>query len=702
MWGSVCRGEFSSFLVAFLLLQQLQLGFVAAQGGKASPWMTLSGNAPAIIAKGGFSGLFPDSSGSAYSFALIASSPATTLWCDVRLTKDSIGICLPDLKLDNCTNIQSFYPEGSKDYVVNGVATSGWFPVDYNSTELSQVSLQQAIYTRTNLFDYSLFAIFRVEDIESQFKSPAIWLNVQHDMFYTQHNLSMRNYIIAISKRVVISYISSPEVSFLTSIAARVSSKTKLVFRFLDATIAEPSTNQTYGSLLKNLTFIKTFASGILVPKNYIWPVTSDNYLQPSTSVVTDAHKAGLEIYAADFANDNSFSYNYSYDPLAEYLNFIDNGIFSVDGVVSDFPITPSEAVGCFSSLNKSSLDHGKPVIISHYGASGDYPDCTDLAYQKAVDDGADVIDCPVQVTEDRIPICMSSINLMDDTTVSLSNFSSLSSVIRELQSGPGIFTFNLTWAEIKTLQPMISAPESIYHLQRNPRYKNAGNFMKLSDFLAFAKGKDLSGVLITVENAAFMAQKLGFSVTDAVIHTLSDAGYNNQTTLQVMIQSSNSSVLVKFKQQTKYNLVYLIDESINDATPSSLADIKKFADAVAIDKKSVFPENQKFITAQTNLVSHLQNAGLSVYAYVLRNEFVSQAWDFLSDPTVQINSYVQGAGVDGVITDFVATARRYKRNLCMNMGNNTPNYMGPVQPGGLFQLIAAPAQPPALPRCPS
>lgn len=166
---------------------------------------------------------------------------------------------------------------------------------------------------------------------------------------------------------------------------------------------------------------------------------------------------------------------------------------------------------------------------------------------------------------------------------------------------------------------------------------------------------------LFPPQNAAFMAQKLGFSMTDAVIHTLSDAGYNNQTTLQVMIQSSNSSVLVKFKQQTKYNLVYLIDESINDATPSSLADIKKFADAVAIDKKSVFPENQKFITAQTNLVGHLQNAGLSVYAYVLRNEFVSQAWDFFSDPTVQINSFFQGAGVDGVITDFVATARRYK-----------------------------------------
>lgn len=40
----------------------------------------------------------------------------------------------------------------------------------------------------------------------------------------------------------------------------------------------------------------------------------------------------------------------------------------------------------------------GKPLIISHNGASGDYPDCTDLGYQKAVDDGADVIDCTVQV----------------------------------------------------------------------------------------------------------------------------------------------------------------------------------------------------------------------------------------------------------------------------------------------------------------
>lgn len=45
-----------------------------------------------------------------------------------------------------------------------------------------------------------------------------------------------------------------------------------------------------------------------------------------------------------------------------------------------------------------------------------------------------------------------------------------------------------------------ISSPEIEFRLYRNPRYKNAGNFMRLSDFLDFAKDKALSGVLISIE----------------------------------------------------------------------------------------------------------------------------------------------------------------------------------------------------------
>lgn len=90
-----------------------------------------------------------------------------------------------------------------------------------------------------------------------------------------------------------------------------------------------------------------------------------------------------------------------------------------------------------------------KPLVISHNGASGDYPDCTDLAYQKAVADGADVIDCPVQVTKDGIPICMSSIDLGDVTTVATSQFASQTTVVNDIKATPGFYSFNLTWEDI-------------------------------------------------------------------------------------------------------------------------------------------------------------------------------------------------------------------------------------------------------------
>lgn len=166
------------------------------------------------------------------------------------------------------------------------------------------------------------------------------------------------------------------------------------------------------------------------------------------------------------------------------------------------------------------------------------------------------------------------------------------------------------------------------------------------------------------LQNAVFVAENLGISVIDGVISALEDTGYNNLSALEVTIQSTDSSVLKNMKQQTKYKLMYMIDRTIQDAALSSVTDIKSFADSVAVNKKSIYPDSRLFIINQTNLVKTLQNAGLEVFVYVLQNEFLSQAWDFFSDPYVEINSYVQGAFVDGIITDYPASARAYKSKL--------------------------------------
>ncbi|CAO2169575.1 unnamed protein product [Urochloa humidicola] len=679
-WGGVAASLAALLCCGCVMAIAGAAAAAAAQGPRLpSAYKTLTGDAPRVVAKGGFSGVFPDSSSDAYSFALIASAPDTTLWCDVQLTKDGVGVCLRDINMQNCTSVAQVYPARKRTYDIDGVRKNGWFALDFTMAELQPVILTQAIWSRTDRFDFGGYSILSVTDLQSIVKPPSVWLNVQHNTFYKEHGLNMRNYILSIRRRVPVDYISSPELGFLKNISGTVRRKTKLVFSFLDdKALFDHSVNQTY--------------------------VTNDNYLQPSTAIVTEAHNAGLEIYASDFANDRIIPYNYSYDPLAEYLNFVSDGGFSVDGVLSEHPITASEAIGCFTNLNSSKTDHGEPLVISHNGASGDYPDCTDLAYHNAINDGADVIDCPVQVTSDGVLMCMSSTNLLDTTNVQSTTFSTRASTISEIQATPGIFTFNLTWDDINTtLKPKISSPVSEYYLVRNPRYTNQGKFLKLSDFLAIGMDKDLSGVMIIIENAAFVAKSLGIDIVDAVNHALSAAGYDNQTTKEVLIQSKDSAVLVKLKQQkTKCKLVYTLPLDIGDASTSSLEAMKKFADAVVVDKKSVFTLSRDFVIRQNSLVKDLQSTGLGVYAQVFRNEFVSQPLDFFGDETVEINYYVQSFNLSGIITDFPKTVRRYKKNTCTVLGNDMPNYMQAVQVGSLDQLLQSfKAQPPSMPPMP-
>ncbi|WJX64833.1 glycerophosphodiester phosphodiesterase [Trifolium repens] len=689
-----------SVSLALLLLPSLFLALVSAQT-KRSEWNTLSGSQPLVIAHGGFSGIFPDSSDAAYILAVQTSVEDVTIWCDVQLTKDGVGVCLPSINLENSTYISGFYPNKTTNYLVNGVPTSGYFSVDYTLKDLSFVALSQGIYTRSPLLDVNNYIINTVEDIATIVTpaTPGLWLNIQHDAFYTQHKLSMRSYVLSVSRKVRVNYISSPEVGFLRSITTRFNPKiTKLVLRFLNPDDTDPSTNQTYSSLLKNLTFIKTFASGILVPKGYIWPIDSTSlYLQPHTSLVSDAHKVGLEVYASDFANDVVSSYNYSYDPLAEYLQFFDNGDFTVDGVLTDFPITPSAAIECYAHQGSNATRRDKTLIISKYGASGDYPACTDLAYSKAISDGVDVLDCPVQISKDGTPFCLNSIDLLESTTVAQTSFSDLALSIPQIQHGRGIFTFNLTWSDIKGLTPSILNPYSKYALFRNPKFKNAGKLVTLSDFLTLTKNKtSLSGILIVVENAAYLAAKQGLGVIDAVIDALRKAGYDKPGSQKVYIQSTNSSVLLKFKEKTKYELVYKIDETVGDAVKAAVDDIKSFASAVVISKESIFPRNIGFLTTFTNIVPTLQASNLSIFVETFSNEFVSQAWDYYSDPTMEINSFIQEAGINGVITEFPKTASRFSKNKCLNLGNSTPPYMQPVRAGNLFGVINNQSLPPA------
>lgn len=144
--------------------------------------------------------------------------------------------------------------------------------------------------------------------------------------------------------------------------------------------------------------------------------------------------------------------------------------------------------------------------------------------------------------------------------------------------------------------------------------------------------------------------------------------GYDKPGAQKVVIQSTNSSVLMKFKEKTNYELVYKIDEIVDDVVDSAVKDIKSVADSVVVEKASVYRATELFVTASTGIVSKLKSSNLSVYVETFSNEFVSQAWDFFSDATVEINTYVQDGGIDGIITDFPKTANRYRSKCIQNL----------------------------------
>lgn len=166
----------------------------------------LSGQEPGVVARGGISGLFPESCALANDLAISSSSPGLTILCNLQMTSDGAGICLPDIRLDNATTISTLFPKGQKTYKVNGQDLKGWFALDYSAdTIFSNVSCMsfssfcspfmlptittafsyfvscwavvQNIYSRPSIFDGEL-PISAVEDVLG-IKPPKFWLSVQ-------------------------------------------------------------------------------------------------------------------------------------------------------------------------------------------------------------------------------------------------------------------------------------------------------------------------------------------------------------------------------------------------------------------------------------------------------------------------------------------------------------------------------------------
>uniref|UniRef100_A0ACD5Z969 Uncharacterized protein n=1 Tax=Avena sativa TaxID=4498 RepID=A0ACD5Z969_AVESA len=699
-------GRYPHMLLILILLH----GANAAVDEPVQKWQTLDGNPPLVIARGGFSGLFPESSPAAYQFAMATGLPEVVLYCDLQLSSDGIGICRSGLKLDKSTLISEVFPKRDKTYKLGNEDVHGWFLLDFTADELlNNVTVTQTILSRPSTFD-GIMGMFTLDHVKA-LNPQTIWINVEYGKFYADHNLNIEDYLLKLPKDFPIAYISSPDVSFLKSIGGKFKGKTKIILRSLWENATEPTLVKSYGDIMNDLNIIKPIVSGILVPKHFIWPTNKDDYLLPSTSLVKDAHALGLEVHASGFANDNFASYNYTHDPAMEYLQYIDNPDFCVDGVLTDFTPTASGAIACLAHTKENALlptakpllatENGeRPLIITHNGASGVFSGCTDLAYQQAVRDGADIIDCSVRMSQDGVAFCLGSADLTTSTTAA-TTFMTKVVTVSEIQNKSGIFSFDLSWSEIETLKPDLNGPYAQVGLKRNPAAKNAGKLLTLPGFLDLAKTSNVSGILIEIEDAPYLATR-GLGLVDAVCSALVNASYDKESNQQrVLIQSDDSSVLSVFKKFPKFERVLVIDPVISDASKPSVDEIKELAHSVMVSRGSLVRVHGFFLAGFTDLVQKIHDANLTLHVGVLKNEFMNIGFDYFADPTVEIVTYYTALVTDGIVTEFPATAAAYFKSPCSDLTKNLSYTILSANPGGLERMVPPGALPPALPPAP-
>lgn len=139
----------------------------------------------------------------------------------------------------------------------------------------------------------------------------------------------------------------------------------------------------------------------------------------------------------------------------------------------------------------------------------------------------------------------------------------------------------------------------------------------------------------------------------------LSNATFDKQSLQKVLIQSDDSSVLLKFKDIPSYERVFYLEESISGAPDQVAQEVKKYADAVFVHRDAIMVASNNFAFNFTKTVPALHAANISVYVGVLKNEFENLIFDYLSDPYVELSTF-DFQQVDGFVTDYPATANMF------------------------------------------
>lgn len=326
-----------------------------------------------------------------------------------------------------------------------------------------------------------------------------------------------------------------------------------------------------------------------------------------------------------------------------------------------------------------------KPLVIAHRGASALRPEHTLAAYEKAIEDGADVIEPDLVSTRDGVLVARHENEISGTTDVAGKPEFASRKTTRIIDGVPltGWFTEDFSLAELKTLR----ARERIARNRPgNIRYDGQFEIPTLQEVIDLARrmsratGRTI-GIYPETKHPSYF-KSIGLPLERRLVETMHANGYRGRNA-PVFIQSFEVANLKEMRQLTDLPLVQLLSASGQPedfriagdgrgyrdiAGPAGLREVATYADGIGPAKEMVIPRAASGgLGAPTSLVQDAHAAGLLVHPYTFRpeNPFLPadlRRGDVKSpsergDIAAEIAAFL-AAGIDGLFIDDPAAGR--------------------------------------------
>ncbi|PSN10059.1 hypothetical protein C7293_29455 [filamentous cyanobacterium CCT1] len=406
---------------------------------------TLNGQEPLVIGHRGASGELPEHTLEAYSLAIARG--ADFIEPDLVATKDGVLIARHEPILGGTTDVASRpeFADRRRSGTIDGIVYEDeFFASDFTLAEIKTLRAIMPQGYRTDAFD-GVFQIPTFEEVINLVKQVeadtgrtiGVYPETKHPTYHDDLGLSLEEPLLATLEATGFTdpsrvFIQSFEVSNLKELNTQTDIPlVQLLDAFdvaLDGSLIYESANarpydfavngdtRTYGDLQTpaGLAEIATYADGIGPWKRMIVSVAgvdadgdgaaddvngdgavndADKTTTAPSTLIPDAHAAGLLVHAYTFRNEDRFlAADYNGNPELEYRQFINLG---VDGYFTDFPgtgdlvrdqitsntVRSPQNPEVLATTEFDTLTGDAPIVIGHRGASGERPEHTLEAY---------------------------------------------------------------------------------------------------------------------------------------------------------------------------------------------------------------------------------------------------------------------------------------------------------------------------------